>query len=59
MQCFCRLLTDMKIKTESDALEAMEKLHKKGPSTVVISSSNLGQEGQIICLASFDDQNSM
>lgn len=46
------LLTNRTITTEDDALQAMEDLHKMGPKTVVISSSNLGSNGTIMSLAS-------
>ncbi|XP_060944455.1 pyridoxal kinase-like [Limanda limanda] len=35
------LLTGRKIKTEEDALEVMELLHKMGPDTVVLTSTDL------------------
>lgn len=41
-------LTGLKIHTEDDALKAMDILHNKGPKTVVISSSDIGQEGYIV-----------
>lgn len=47
-----RLLTDMKITSEADALKVMQCLHEKGPKTVVLSSTNLGSEGVLVALAS-------
>lgn len=47
-----RLLTDMKITSEADALKVMQCLHDKGPRTVVLSSTNLGSEGVLVALAS-------
>lgn len=49
---FYRLLTGIKIKSEEDALKAMQCLHDKGPKTVVLSSTNLGSKGKLIALAS-------
>ncbi|XP_063405266.1 pyridoxal kinase-like [Mytilus trossulus] len=46
------LLTGRSIKSEEDALLAMDDLHNMGPQTVVISSSNLGSNGTIMSLAS-------
>lgn len=46
------LLTGIKIETEKDALRAMDSLHNKGAETVVISSSDLGDEKILIGLAS-------
>jgi pyridoxine kinase len=34
----CELLTEMRIETVADALEACKQLHARGPSVVVISS---------------------
>ena len=42
----------MTIKTQSDALKAMQILHDKGPTTVVLSSTSLGAEGVLLGLAS-------
>jgi len=39
------LLTDMKIKTEEDALSAMQKLHSLGVGTVILSSAEFGGSG--------------
>jgi len=38
----------MKISNESEALESMDKLHRRGPKTVVISSSTLGGDEALI-----------
>lgn len=46
------LLTGMTIATQADALKAMQILHDKGPTTVVLSSTNLGAEGVLLGLAS-------
>ncbi|XP_033741395.1 pyridoxal kinase-like isoform X2 [Pecten maximus] len=46
------MLTEVKIETEADAWKAMQILHDMGPKTVVISSSDLGPEGNIVGLAS-------
>uniref|UniRef100_H2Y499 Pyridoxal kinase n=1 Tax=Ciona savignyi TaxID=51511 RepID=H2Y499_CIOSA len=43
-----QLLTEMKIASEKEALASMEKLHTFGPSTVVISSSDLGHSQALI-----------
>ena len=42
----------MTIATQADALKAMQILHDKGPTTVVLSSTNLGAEGVLLGLAS-------
>ena len=42
----------MKIKNESDAFNAMQVLHDRGPKTVVLSSSDLGKDGVLVGLAS-------
>lgn len=46
------LLTGRTINNEEDAMQAMEDLHKMGPTTIVISSSSLGSNGSIMSLAS-------
>ncbi|XP_046328156.1 pyridoxal kinase-like isoform X3 [Haliotis rufescens] len=46
------LLTRSKVTNETEALAAMEMLHNKGVKTVVLSSSSLGRDGVLICLAS-------
>ncbi|XP_064595057.1 LOW QUALITY PROTEIN: pyridoxal kinase-like [Liolophura sinensis] len=46
------LLSGVKITSEAEALLAMEKLHQCGPKTVVLSSTNLGSEGHLLCMAS-------
>ena len=42
----------MTVKTQADALKAMQILHDKGPTTVVLSSTSLGAEGVLLGLAS-------
>ena len=42
----------MSIATQADALKAMQILHNKGPTTVVLSSTSLGAEGVLLGLAS-------
>ena len=49
--CF-RLLTDRKIKNEEEAFSAMQVLHDKGPSTVVLSSTDIGDKDILVALAS-------
>jgi len=46
------LITGKKIKSESDALSVMDELHKKGVKTVILSSTELGSEDHLVCLAS-------
>ena len=46
------LLTDRKITTEAEAREVMEVLHSLGPSTVILSSTELGGEEFLLGLAS-------
>nr|XP_039270015.1 pyridoxal kinase-like [Styela clava] len=47
------LLTGMKIKNESDALKCMQVLHERGPNTVVLSSTELGESGKhMMCYCS-------
>ncbi|KAK3777015.1 hypothetical protein RRG08_008870 [Elysia crispata] len=48
------LLTKLPITTETEAFTAMQKLHDRGVSTVVLSSSNIGNnKEQMLCLASY------
>ena len=47
-----RLLTGIKIIDIESAKAAMSKLHDMGASTVVISSSELGQADTLVALAS-------
>ena len=42
----------MKITNESEAFKAMQVLHDKGPATVILSSTNLGEKGVLVGLAS-------
>ena len=46
------LLTDKKITTEEEAREVMELLHDMGPATVILSSTELGNEEFLLGLAS-------
>ena len=42
------LLTDRKIKDESDAREVMDMLHAQGPNTVILSSTELGNNEEYL-----------
>ena len=46
------LLTDRKISSEEDAREVMDFLHSKGPSTVILSSTELGNSEYLLGMAS-------
>lgn len=46
------LLTERKITSVAEAWEAVELLHAKGCKTVVVSSSDLGDENYLLGLAS-------
>jgi len=46
------LLTGMKIKDEKDALAVMDVLHSKGVGTVILSSTELGDQDNLVALAS-------
>ena len=46
------LLTDKKITSEEEAREVMELLHDMGPATVILSSTELGNEQFLLGLAS-------
>jgi len=46
------LLTDRKIRTEEDARQVMDLLHSRGPSTVILSSTELGSDKFLLGLAS-------
>jgi len=46
------LITGKKIKSEQDAFSVMEDLHKKGVKTVILSSTELGSDDHLVCLAS-------
>ena len=46
-----RLLSGKKIKTEADALEAMQIFHDQGVKTVVLSSVDTEQPDKLITLA--------
>ena len=47
-----RLLTETKVTNEAEALAAMGRLHDKGVGTVVLSSSDLGNDSSLIAFAS-------
>ena len=42
----------MTVNSEAEAFAAIEKLHQSGTKTVVLSSSTLGSNGVLLCLAS-------
>ena len=46
------LLTDRKISSEADAREVMDLLHSRGPATVILSSTELGNEEFLLGMAS-------
>jgi pyridoxine kinase len=46
------LLTDVKINNVDDAWKAVDVLHSKGCRTVVVSSTELGNEKYLLALAS-------
>ncbi|CAH0691874.1 unnamed protein product [Spodoptera exigua] len=46
------LITGLKMNSLEDALKIIEALHKKGPKTVVLSSTELGDETYMIAIAS-------
>lgn len=45
-------LAGMAVSSEGEAFAAIDSLHAKGIQTVVLSSSTLGSEGILLCLAS-------
>lgn len=49
------LLTDSKISSIEDAWKAINLLHQKGCKTVILSSSELGDEKTLLGLASTQD----
>lgn len=49
---YCRLLSGRKIENKEDAAEVMEWFHKKGVKTVVLSSTDLGSENELVGMAS-------
>jgi len=53
------LLTGRTISTEQDAIECMELLHQKGAKVVVISSSVLGPENELVAFGSSKLENSV
>ena len=46
------LLTDRKISSEENAREVMDFLHSQGPSTVILSSTELGNSEYLLGMAS-------
>ena len=46
------MLTDKKITSEADAREVMDMLHSKGPTTVILSSTELGSDQFLLGMAS-------
>lgn len=46
------LITGMKMNSLEDAMKIIDALHKKGPKTVVLSSTELGDDKCMIGLAS-------
>ncbi|KAK8738975.1 hypothetical protein OTU49_003768 [Cherax quadricarinatus] len=46
------LLSEQKIKNEEDAVAVMEWFHKQGVKTVVLSSTDLGSESELLGMAS-------
>ena len=49
---FCRLLTGKQIKKIEDAWEAIDTFHKRGCNHVVVTSSELGDENNLLAFAS-------
>ncbi|XP_065583479.1 pyridoxal kinase-like [Artemia franciscana] len=47
------LLTGMKIASEEDAVRVIDYLHKEGVKIVVLSSTDLGSDDELISSASF------
>lgn len=47
-----RLLSGQKIESKEDAAAVMEWFHGRGVKTVVLSSTDLGTEGELVVLAS-------
>ncbi|KAL8610089.1 hypothetical protein ACOMHN_045486 [Nucella lapillus] len=45
-------LAGMEVKSEEEAFAAIDSLHDTGVRTVVLSSSTLGSDGNLLCLAS-------
>lgn len=46
------MLSGQKIGNESEAEKVMEWFHEQGVKTVVLSSTDLGQEGELVAMAS-------
>lgn len=46
------LLTDIKVKNVEDALKAIDIFHEMGCKTVVLSSTELGDDNNLLALAS-------
>ena len=49
---FFRLLTGKSVKSLDDAWDALGIIHKMGPETVVVSSSELSDKDSLLCLGS-------
>lgn len=47
-QMEAELLSEVKIESRKDAIECLNALHAKGPQIVVISSTNLGENGDVL-----------
>ena len=45
-------MTDKKITSEADAREVMDMIHSKGPTTVILSSTELGSDKFLLGMAS-------
>ena len=54
-----RLLTGKTILSEVDAVESMQILHSMGAKTVVVSSSVLGSNGDLVAFGSTDKGNTL
>ncbi|CAL4068468.1 unnamed protein product [Meganyctiphanes norvegica] len=46
------LLSGIQIKSEADIVSVMDWFHSKGVKTVVLSSTDLGTENELLCMAS-------
>jgi len=42
---YCRLLSGVKFSTVEDGFRACDTLHRRGPHSVVVTSSSLGTSG--------------
>lgn len=50
-----RIITGSKINNKEDAWKAIDTLHAKGPKTVILSSTELGDSENLLALASLKD----